>query len=68
MFKRIDKLPGVLSRLWALALVVLTSMALLALWLLDPIPLQNLRLMQFDQFQRWHPRPFTPQAGARGGH
>lgn len=62
MFKRIDKLPGVLSRLWALALVVLTSMALLALWLLDPIPLQNLRLMQFDQFQRWHPRPFTPQA------
>jgi adenylate cyclase len=29
---------------------------LLALWLLDPIVVQRLRLAQFDQFQRWAPR------------
>ncbi|OYU46045.1 MAG: adenylate/guanylate cyclase domain-containing protein, partial [Burkholderiales bacterium PBB4] len=30
--------------------------AWLALCLLDPLPLQSLRLAQFDQFQRWYPR------------
>lgn len=59
---RLDKLPGVLSHLWALGLLCLTSVALLLVSLLNPIPLQNLRLAQFDQFQRWHPRTYTPQA------
>ena len=54
------KLPGVLSHPWALALVVGQVLAALALWLADPIPMQALRLAQFDQFQRWHPRPYTP--------
>lgn len=43
-----------------LALVVALALAALALWLADPIPMQNLRLAQFDQFQRWHPRAYTP--------
>ena len=59
---RLDKLPGVLSHLWALGLLGLTSVALLLVSLLNPIPLQNLRLAQFDQFQRWPPRTYTPQA------
>lgn len=56
------KLPGVLSNPAAVGLVLLVAFSSLALWLLDPIPLQNLRLAQFDQFQRWHPRPYTPEA------
>lgn len=43
-------------------LVVLASLCALSLWLLDPLPLQSLRLAQFDQFQRWHPRPVDAQA------
>ena len=50
-------LPGALSRVTAFVLVLLTTLAALALWLLDPIPVQSLRLAQFDQFQRWHPSP-----------
>ncbi len=49
-----------LSRAWTLALVLATTVAALALWMLDPIPAQSLRLAQFDQFQRWHPRPDSP--------
>jgi adenylate cyclase len=59
---RSRKLPGVLSNVTALALVLLIALSGLALWLADPIPLQSLRLAQFDQFQRWHPRPATPAA------
>lgn len=55
-----SRLPGVVSHPWALALVCALALAALALWLVDPIPMQNLRLAQFDQFQRWHPRPYTP--------
>ena len=54
--------PGVLSNAAALALVLLIALSGLALWLADPIPVQSLRLAQFDQFQRWHPRPYTPVA------
>lgn len=60
-FKSI-KLPGVLSNTAAVALVLFVALSGLAVWLLNPIPLQNLRLAQFDQFQRWHPRPYTPVA------
>ena len=60
-FKSI-KLPGVLSHTGAVALVLFIALSGLAVWLLEPIPLQNLRLAQFDQFQRWHPRPYTPVA------
>lgn len=59
---KVGKLPGVLSNAGALALVLLIALSGLALWLLDPIPVQSLRLAQFDQFQRWHPRPYTPVA------
>ena len=51
-------LPNMAARL----LVVLASLGALSLWLLDPLPLQSLRLAQFDQFQRWHPRPVVAQA------
>jgi adenylate cyclase len=53
------KLPGVLSNGLALAMVLLVALAGLALWLLDPLVMQSLRLAQFDQFQRWQPRPYT---------
>jgi adenylate cyclase len=53
---------GVASHLAAITLVFLVSAGALALWLLDPVPMQSLRLAQFDQFQRWYPRPDTPAA------
>ena len=51
------RLPASLSSVAARMLVVLLSLGALSLWLLDPPFLKNLRLAQFDQFQRWHPRP-----------
>lgn len=36
------------------------AVAALGLYLADPIAIQSLRLAQFDQFQRWQPRPYTP--------
>jgi len=56
------RLPGVLSNVAAVTLVLVIALSGLALWFTDPIPVQNLRLAQFDQFQRWHPRPYTPVA------
>lgn len=56
------RLPGVLSNGAALALVLLIVLIGLILWLANPIPVQSVRLAQFDQFQRWHPRPYTPVA------
>jgi len=55
-------LPGALSRAWAVCMVLLLILGSLALQLLDPIAIQSLRLAQFDQFQRWHPRPYLPGA------
>lgn len=43
----------------AFALVLGSACAALALWLHDPVLMRNLRLAQFDQFQRWQPRPET---------
>ncbi|MFZ4479071.1 MAG: CHASE2 domain-containing protein [Rhodoferax sp.] len=43
----------------AFVLVLSAVCAALALWLLDPVLMQNLRLAQFDQFQRWQPRAAT---------
>lgn len=54
------RLPGVLSHAWGLALVVCVCLVVWAVWLLDPIAVQSVRLAQFDQFQRWHPRPTLP--------
>lgn len=51
---------GALSRWRAGALLLALAGALLAIWLADPLPLRTLRLAQFDQFQRWHPRPAPP--------
>jgi adenylate cyclase len=50
------------SRGAALVSLVLLVLGALAMWLADPIPVQSLRLAQFDQFQRWHPRAPTPVA------
>jgi adenylate cyclase len=57
---RLHDLPGVLSNLVAVSLVIALAVAALALRLVDPIPLQNLRLAEFDQLQRWFPRAYTP--------
>jgi adenylate cyclase len=43
----------------AVVLVLSAVFAALALWLLDPVLMRNLRLAQFDQFQRWQPRAAT---------
>jgi adenylate cyclase len=56
------RLRAVLSKAVVLALLTLAIAAALLLWLVDPIPLQNIRLAQFDQFQRWQPRPQTSSA------
>ena len=55
---RLRRLPGALSNPLAVGLVLLLALTLTALRLVDPIPLQSLRLAQFDQFQRWFPREF----------
>lgn len=39
-------------------LALLSVLASLALWLTDPLPLQNLRNQWFDQYQRWGPRTY----------
>nr|WP_295787171.1 adenylate/guanylate cyclase domain-containing protein [Rhodoferax sp.] len=57
---RFKRLPGALSNLWALCGVLALTLVALAISLADPITIQNLRLAQFDQFQRWHPRPYSP--------
>ncbi|WP_163846116.1 CHASE2 domain-containing protein [Pseudooceanicola aestuarii] len=41
------------ARLVGLALLL----ALLALRVVDPLPVQTLRNLSFDAYQRWHPRP-----------
>ena len=59
---KFGRLPGVLSNIGAVGLIFFVALSALVLWMADPIPVQSLRLAQFDQFQRWHPRPYTPVA------
>ncbi len=49
-----------LLRLAAVVLLVCATLGAGALWLWEPLSLQSLRLAQFDQFQRWQPRVYTP--------
>jgi adenylate cyclase len=56
------RLPGAMSQMWGLTLVFSACLGACLVWLLDPIALQGLRLAQFDQFQRWHLRPYTDVA------
>lgn len=58
------RLRAVLSGVAARLLVVVLALAAFGLWLLDPPPVKSLRLAQFDQFQRWHPRPVDAQASS----
>ena len=44
------------AKVWTFLLIAVLVSAWLALFLVDPIPLQKLRLAQFDQLQRWYPR------------
>jgi adenylate cyclase len=48
------------TRATSLLLLVAVLLAALALWVMDPIALNTLRLAQFDQLQRWQPRQVTP--------
>ena len=52
-------LPGALSSIAALALMLSVALTSLTLWLIDPIPLQSLRLV---------PAALRTRRGARGGH
>ena len=40
-------------------LPLLVVSAILVLYLAAPIPVQTLRHAAFDQYQRWHPRPYA---------
>ena len=40
-------------------LPVMVVAAMLLLYLISPIPVQTLRNAAFDQYQRWHPRPYS---------
>ena len=53
-------MPGALSSLPAVASILALAQMSAALWIADPIALRHLRLAQFDQLQRWFPRPYTP--------
>ena len=57
---QLRKLPGVLGNVVALLLVSAVAFGGLLVWLINPMPLQNLRLSQFDQLQRWYPRVYEP--------
>jgi len=52
-----EKKPGLR---WALLLPMLPVLVGLALMVMDTRGQQALRNNLFDQFQRWHPRPYTP--------
>ena len=52
-----EKKPGLR---WALLLPMLPVLVGLALMIMDTRGQQALRNNLFDQFQRWHPRPYTP--------
>ena len=54
------KWPGVLNNAKAFAFVLLITAGTFLVWLTDPLVLQGMRLAQFDQFQRWHLRTYTP--------
>ncbi|KQY88768.1 CHASE2 domain-containing protein [Pelomonas sp. Root1444] len=49
--------PGRARWAWAVPLAAL-ALALLTAWF-DPPALRGLRYATFDQFQRWHPRPYA---------
>ncbi|MEO7108073.1 MAG: CHASE2 domain-containing protein, partial [Rhodoferax sp.] len=58
--RRFKKFSDTVPGLRALCGVLALTLVGLAVWLADPIALQRLRLAQFDQFQRWHPRAYSP--------
>lgn len=43
---------------WSLGLVLMCL--LVAVRIIDPVAVQSLRLVYFDQLQKWHPRPLAP--------
>lgn len=53
-------MQGSISRFFTLIFVLAVTLGALAIWLIDPIAVQRLRLLQFDQFQRWQPRAESP--------
>ena len=56
------RLPPAVDTLWKLVCVVAVTVGALALWMAEPLVVDQLRLAQFDQFARWQPRPYTPVA------
>jgi len=60
--RRAARRSGNWTQISALLLVLCAVVGSLVLWELDPVLMQGIRLAQFDQMQRWHPRPYTPTA------
>ena len=60
--RRAARRSGNWTQISALLLVLCAVIGSLVLWQFDPVMMQGIRLAQFDQMQRWHPRPYTPTA------
>ena len=60
--RRAARRSGNWTQISALLLVLGAVIGSLVLWQFDPVMMQGIRLAQFDQMQRWHPRPYTPTA------
>ena len=60
--RRAARRSGNWTQISALLLVLCAVIGSLVLWLFDPVMMQGIRLAQFDQMQRWHPRPSAQTA------
>ena len=60
--RRAARRSGNWTQISALLLVLCAAVGSLVLWRVDPVLMQGIRLAQFDQMQRWHPRPCVQTA------
>ena len=60
--RRAARRSGNWTQISALLLVLCAAVGSLVLWRVDPVLMQRIRVAQFDQMQRWHPRPYVQTA------
>ena len=60
--RRTARRSGNSTQISALLLVLCAAVGSIVLWWVDPVLMKSIRLAQFDQMQRWHPRPYMPTA------
>jgi adenylate cyclase len=54
-----------MNKAWGIAIPGLLLIGAAALRVLDPVPIQDLRNLVFDSFQRFSPRPYDPRLPVR---